>query len=161
MMKTLPFLCGTELLSHLLKKTVVIYAYSALIEVITRDTHLPANNQRYFKNGIFSLSLQREFNKMNRRIINKLKKALPAYPIEKAWIFGSYSRGEETRKSDIDIMVRFDKNADISLFDYIRIMHGLRDTLHKKVDLVEEGQLRRWAQESVEQDKILVYERAN
>jgi predicted nucleotidyltransferase len=98
---------------------------------------------------------------MKQSIINKLKIAFPAYPIEKAWIFGSYARGEETRKSDVDILVRFDENARISLFDYIRIMHGLEDTLHKKVDLVEEGTLRKFAVESVENDKILIYERSN
>ena len=98
---------------------------------------------------------------MKQAIVNKLQTFFPAYPVEKAWVFGSYARGEETRKSDIDIMVRFDKEARISLFDYIRIMHDLKDLLRKKVDLVEEGQLRRWAQESVEQEKILVYEREN
>jgi len=96
---------------------------------------------------------------MKQNIANKLKNFFPAYPVEKAWVFGSYARGEETRKSDVDIMVRFDKDARISLFDYIRIMHCLEDLLHKKVDLVEEGQLRRWAQESVENEKVLVYER--
>jgi hypothetical protein len=40
-------------------------------------------------------------------------------------------------------------------------MIDMEDLFHKRVDLVEEGQLRRWAQESVEQDKILVYERKN
>jgi len=98
---------------------------------------------------------------MKQSIVNKLNAFFPAYPIEKAWVFGSYARGEETRKSDIDIMVRFDKEARISLFDYIGIMNDLEDLFHKKVDLVEEGQLRRWAQESAEQEKILVYERAN
>jgi len=98
---------------------------------------------------------------MKQSIINKLQDFFPAYPVEKAWVFGSFSRGEETRKSDIDIMVRFDEGARISLFDYIRIMQDLRELLHKKVDLVEEGQLRSWAQESAEQDKILVYERTN
>jgi predicted nucleotidyltransferase len=96
---------------------------------------------------------------MKQVIINKLQDFFPAYPIEKAWVFGSYACGEEMRKSDIDIMVRFDKDADISLFDYIRIMNKLKDTLHKKVDLVEEGQLRRWAQETVDNEKVLVYER--
>ena len=98
---------------------------------------------------------------MKQAIINKLQTFFPAYPIEKAWVFGSYARGEETRKSDIDIMVRFNKDADISLLDYIKIMNKLKDFLHKKVDLVEEGQLRRWAQESVDKEKILVYEREN
>ena len=98
---------------------------------------------------------------MKQNIINKLQVFFPAYPIEKAWIFGSYARGEETRKSDIDIMVRFDKDSRISLFDYIGMMNDLEDLFHKKIDLVEEGQLRSWAQESAEKEKILIYEREN
>jgi len=96
---------------------------------------------------------------MKQVVINKLQKFFPAYPIEKAWVFGSYARGEETLKSDIDIMVRFDQDIRISLLDYIGIMNDLEDLFHKKIDMVEEGQLRPWAQESAEQDKILVYER--
>ncbi|MDR2626517.1 MAG: nucleotidyltransferase domain-containing protein [Dysgonamonadaceae bacterium] len=96
---------------------------------------------------------------MKQAIVNKLKAFFPAYPVEKAWIFGSYARGEETRTSDIDLLVRFDKDAHLSLFDYIGIKLDLEDTLRKKVDLVEKGYLRRWAQESAERDKILIYER--
>jgi len=43
---------------------------------------------------------------MKQAIVNKLNAFFPSYPIEKAWVFGSYARGEETRESDIDIMVR-------------------------------------------------------
>jgi predicted nucleotidyltransferase len=96
---------------------------------------------------------------MKQNLVNKLQTFFPDYPIEKAWIFGSYARGEETRKSDMDIMVRFERDADISLFDYIGIMHDLEDLFHKRIDLVEEGTLYNFAKESVEQDKILVYER--
>ena len=96
---------------------------------------------------------------MKQAIISKLQAFFPDYPVEKAWVFGSYARGEETRKSDIDIMVKFDENAGISLFDFIRIMNKLQDTLHKKVDLVTEGGIRKLARKSIEHDKILVYER--
>ena len=92
-------------------------------------------------------------------MINKLQDFFPAYPIEKAWLFGSYARGEETRKSDIDILVRFDKDAKINLLDYAGIMNDLSDYLHQKVDLVQEGTLYKFAQKSVDHDKILVYER--
>jgi predicted nucleotidyltransferase len=98
---------------------------------------------------------------MNTNIVKKLQTALPHYPIEKAWLFGSYARGEETRKSDVDILVRFLKDADVSLLDYVKIMLNLQKFLHKKVDLVEDGQLYSWAQESVDNDKILIYERTN
>ena len=98
---------------------------------------------------------------MKQAIINKLQGFFPAYPVEKAWIFGSYARGEETRRSDLDVLVRFDKNATITLIDYAKIMNNLSDLLHKKVDLVQEGTLYKFAQESAENDKILVYERTN
>ena len=98
---------------------------------------------------------------MKQAIINKLQGFFPAYPVEKAWVFGSYARGEETRKSDLDVLVRFDENATITLIDYAKIMNNLSDLLHKKVDLVQEGKLYKFAQESVENDKILVYERTN
>jgi predicted nucleotidyltransferase len=98
---------------------------------------------------------------MKQGVVNKLQAFFPAYPIEKAWIFGSYARGEETRKSDVDIMVRFEKDADISLLDYVKIMNSLKGFLRKKIDMVEEGQLYPWAQESVDKEKILVYERKN
>ena len=92
-------------------------------------------------------------------IINKLQTFFPVYPVEKAWLFGSYARGEETRKSDIDIMVRFDKEAHISLFDYVRIMDKIEKLLHKKIDLVSEGGVMAFAKESIDNDKILIYER--
>ena len=88
---------------------------------------------------------------MKQAIINKLREFFTLQPVEKAWVFGSYSRGEESRESDIDILVRFDK--------YIGIVNALQSLLHKKIDLVEEGQLKDFAKESAEQDKILIYER--
>ena len=96
---------------------------------------------------------------MKQAIINKLREFFTLQPVEKAWVFGSYSRGEESRESDIDILVRFDKNANVTLFKYISIVNTLQSLLHKKIDLVEEGQLKDFAKESAEQDKILIYER--
>ena len=62
---------------------------------------------------------------------------------------------------DVDIMVRFVEGKPITLIDYAKIMNNLGDVLHKKVDLVQEGTLYNFAKNSVENDKILVYERAN
>lgn len=82
-------------------------------------------------------------------------------PIAKAWLFGSYSRGEESSDSDVDIMVTFDKDAKISLFKYADIICKLEELLKQKVDLVEEGALLPFAQQTANDDKILIYERAN
>lgn len=42
---------------------------------------------------------------MNKDIINIIKEYFRTKPIEKAWVFGSFSRGEETPDSDVDILV--------------------------------------------------------
>jgi predicted nucleotidyltransferase len=81
-------------------------------------------------------------------------------PIEKAWLFGSHSRGDATRKSDVDILVKFTPDSRIGLFKHAGMMLDLQDILKKKVDLVEDGQLANFAVENVEQEKILIYERA-
>ena len=60
---------------------------------------------------------------MKQAIINKLREFFTLQPVEKAWVFGSYSRGEESRESDIDILVRFDKNANVTLFKYIAVSY--------------------------------------
>jgi predicted nucleotidyltransferase len=102
---------------------------------------------------------------MNSVTVNKIIPIIQRYfatlPIAKAWLFGSYSRGEETHESDLDIMVSFDKDAQISLFNYADIICKLEGLLNHKVDLVEEGTLLPFAQQTVDEDKILIYERGN
>ena len=93
-------------------------------------------------------------------IIPKIKEYFATQPIVKAWLFGSFSRGEETEDSDVDILVDFDKNARIGLFKYAGIYGDLKELLGREVDLVQNGALKAFAVESAEQDKILIYERA-
>lgn len=76
---------------------------------------------------------------MKQVISNKLQDFFSLQPIEKAEVFGSHARGEETQGSDIDILVRFDKEAHITLFKYVSIIEALKKILHKKVDLVEKA----------------------
>ena len=92
-------------------------------------------------------------------IIPKICAYLETQPISKAWIFGSYSRGEETDNSDIDILVDFEKGSHIGLFKYAGIYADLKEILGKEVDLVKNGTLKPFAVESANHDKILIYER--
>lgn len=93
--------------------------------------------------------------------IHKIVAYLKGQPIIRAWLFGSYSRGEETPDSDIDILVDYDKSQPISLLKICSIIIDLEDILGKKVDLVENGSLKDFAVASVNNDKILIYERAD
>ena len=97
---------------------------------------------------------------MNRRIVNKIKDYFGSKPVEKAWIFGSFSRGEEKANSDIDILVEFTPNTRIGML-YFRMISDLELLCGRKIDLVENGMLHSDVCSSVKEDSILIYERGN
>ncbi len=86
---------------------------------------------------------------------------LKTQPVEKAWLFGSFARGEETPHSDVDILVRYDSNSRITLMTISRMMGALEQAIQRPVDLVEEGCLLPFAEATANRDKILIYERQN
>lgn len=95
-----------------------------------------------------------------RAIAEAVAEYLKTQPVVKAWIFGSYARGEEKPWSDVDILVELDRRKPIGLLKFVGIKNSLEDILDKDVDLVENGTLRQYAVESVNHDKQLIYERA-
>lgn len=95
---------------------------------------------------------------MNANVRNIIVNYFRNQLVEKAWIFGSYSRGEEREDSDVDILVTFKKNERIGL-KYAAMVCDLEDLLQKKVDMVVDGTLLPFARKSAEHDKVLIYER--
>ena len=81
-------------------------------------------------------------------------------PVLKAWLFGSFARGEETADSDVDLLVQFDHSNPIGLFAYARIHRELEERLGCKVDLVENGALRPAVEKTAKKDMKIIYERA-
>jgi predicted nucleotidyltransferase len=98
---------------------------------------------------------------MDNSIIHKINNYFIHELVDKAWIFGSFSRNEEKETSDIDLLVQFSKNQKITLFYYLKLKNKLEELTGKKVDLIEEGQLKIFARAGFEKDKILIYERKN
>ncbi len=80
-------------------------------------------------------------------------------PVLKAWLFGSYSRGEERPESDVDILIVPDKTQHFSLFTLGGMYEDLKALLGREVDIITDGGLLPFARESTERDKILIYER--
>ena len=80
-------------------------------------------------------------------------------PVLKAWLFGSFSRGEETDSSDIDILIVLDDSQHIGM-KFFGMYEDLKDLLGRNVDLVTDRSLASFARKSVDRDKILIYERA-
>ena len=86
----------------------------------------------------------------------KIAEYFKTQPVLKAWLFGSFARGEETMDSDVDILVEYDKNARISL---LTISHMMGESTGRRIDLIENGCLLPFAVESANRDKKLIYER--
>lgn len=99
-------------------------------------------------------------NKQIERYIPVICDYLRTQPVRRAWIFGSCSRGEENPNSDIDILVDYDDTKQfVNLFTISRMINELGKMLKRRVDLVENDGLLPFAVESVNRDKILIYER--
>ena len=94
-------------------------------------------------------------------IIKMIVEYFKTQPILKAWLFGSWARGEQTRDSDVDLLVVYDDKARVSLLKHASMIVDLEEILNRHVDLVEDGTLLPFAVESANRDKKLIYERAN
>ncbi len=77
-------------------------------------------------------------------IINAIRKNKPEmeahFGVQRLGLFGSYVKGRQRKKSDIDILVAF--NRDIDLFDFLDLREFLESRLNAKVDLVMESALK-------------------
>ncbi|MCR5645938.1 MAG: nucleotidyltransferase family protein [Bacteroidales bacterium] len=102
-------------------------------------------------------------SKQTLMMIQMIAEYFKTQPVLKAWLFGSYARGEQRPDSDVDILVVFDQETGkgVSLLKHIGIALDLEDLLGKKVDLITDGTLLPFVRESAEKDKVLIYERAS
>ena len=75
------------------------------------------------------------------KIIRNSKSEMESlYGVQRLGLFGSYVRDKQRKRSDIDILVTF--NRDIDLFDFLDLREYLEGQLHAKVDLVMESALK-------------------
>ena len=79
-------------------------------------------------------------------------------PVFKAFIFGSYARGDADSNSDYDILVEFDYSKKIGM-EFIQMQMELAELLKTNVDLVSAKAISKYIRPFVNKDKILVYER--
>ena len=73
-------------------------------------------------------------------IIKHRKEVKEEYGVKEIGIFGSYLRGEQKKKSDIDILIEFEEAP--GLFKFIELEDYLTEVLGVKVDLVMKSVLK-------------------
>lgn len=88
-------------------------------------------------------------------IVSLKKKIVPIlkeHNVTKAGIFGSYARGEQKKKSDVDILVEVGKN--MGLLEFIGLKLKIEEAVKKKVDLVEYETIRWEIENNILRDEI-------
>ncbi len=92
------------------------------------------------------------------RTIRRLKELLQEQPlIKRAWLFGSFARKEARLGSDIDLMVEYHPRKKVSYLDQFGIAEALTQVLGRKVEIVEKGLLKDFAERTARKDMILIH----
>ena len=88
-----------------------------------------------------------------KQITKIIKPILKSHQVKRAAIFGSYARGEENKKSDLDLLIKF-RYKNKSLFDLIDMQNQLEIAVKNKVDLVTEQCVSKYILPFIKKDKI-------
>ena len=70
-------------------------------------------------------------------IKQKVSEILSKYNVNFCYLFGSYAKGKAVPTSDVDLII----DSDITGLDYFGLVEELRESLHKRVDLLKVNQL--------------------
>ena len=99
------------------------------------------------------------FKNIDRKsLMREIQKTIKKFSmIEKAWVYGSFSRGDDGPKSDIDIDVK--ANPTFSYFDLAEIQFELEKKVNRKVDVGFIDSFKPYIFEHVRPDLKLIYER--
>lgn len=71
-------------------------------------------------------------------ITRKCSEVFTRYDVKFCYLFGSYAKGKETPSSDVDLLI----SADVKGIKFYGLAEELRETLSKKVDLLDINQLK-------------------
>ncbi len=97
-------------------------------------------------NGIYTLD----------EIKQKVKPIAQRYGIEKAYLFGSYARGEATAKSDLDFLI--EKGRLRGLFQLSGLHLDLEEAFNCEVDVITTTSSNQQFISNIRKDEILLYE---
>ena len=82
------------------------------------------------------------------------KDILQKYSVKYIRVFGSIARGDADAGSDVDVLVEFNPEAHIGLFEFSRLRHELSQLFECDVDLVTPDALHKLMKEEILKEAI-------
>lgn len=93
-------------------------------------------------------------------VIKKIKEYFRNHDkVKKAWLFGSYARGDHDPYSDVDLLLQVPEKKSLSLFDLAEIKYQLEKLIHVKVDVVMKNAVKSEILERISPELILIHEK--
>lgn len=94
------------------------------------------------------------------KVIQILRDAMPElrrkFRVAELSLFGSFARGDNRPDSDVDVLVRFEPGATVTLFTLGGLLNDLEELLGRKVDLGTHSSLRPRLRQTVETEMLRV-----
>ncbi len=90
--------------------------------------------------------------------VSEIERICAKYGVDQLYVFGSFARGEETPKSDVDLLVRFVR--PVSFFTLLDMEEALSELFGRPVDLVTERALSPYFRPHALKEAKLLYERS-
>lgn len=104
------------------------------------------------------IEYQTKIGMERKHVVQQLSQFFSDSPqVEEVSMFGSFLKGTQNKKSDIDLLIRFSTKSGISMMQFLKMQHELSELVGRKVDLIEDGQLKESARGSVLQEKEVIY----
>lgn len=95
---------------------------------------------------------------LEQKKLESIKEYFITQPVLKAYLFGSYVRGQADKESDIDILVDLDYSQKIGL-QFVQMKLDLENILNSKVDLVSSNGLSKYIKPIIDTEKMVIYAR--
>jgi predicted nucleotidyltransferase len=91
-----------------------------------------------------------------QRLFSEIAEFLKSRGATKVAVFGSYVRDEETPKSDIDVIIDFER--PMGLLEFIGIQQDLSEKIGFNVDLLTEDGISPYLIKSIKKEMRVLYE---
>jgi uncharacterized protein len=89
--------------------------------------------------------------------LRRSERTLRARGIAHAALFGSVARGDNRPDSDIDILIEFDPNAHVTVFDYVGVKDYIASLFSQPVDVIDREALKPHLRAPSERDAVYAF----